>query len=82
MQLYTVLEKGSRDSIPSFTVNSFRDYIILGFTEHVEEIPLASTLKIVLMHVVFVICGKLTMTHCCVEKSNSFNMEITISYTL
>ena len=33
-----VLEKASRDCIPSFTVDSFRDYIIPGFTEHVKEL--------------------------------------------
>ena len=40
MQLCTVLEKASRDSIPSFrsTVNSSRDYIIPGFTEHVKDL--------------------------------------------
>ena len=40
MQLCTVLEKESRDSIPSFTVNSSsaRDYIIPGFTEHVKDL--------------------------------------------
>ena len=38
IQLCTVLEKASRESIPSFTVNSFRDYIILGFTEHVKDL--------------------------------------------
>ena len=34
----TVLEKTSRDCIPSFTVDSFRDYIFPGFTEHVNEL--------------------------------------------
>ena len=38
MQLCTVLEKASRDSIPSFTVNSSRDYIIPRFTEHVKDL--------------------------------------------
>ena len=38
IQLCTVLEKVSRDSIPSFTVNSSRDYIIPGFTEHVKDL--------------------------------------------
>ena len=38
MQICTVFEKASRDSIPSFTVNSSRDYIIPGFTEHVEDL--------------------------------------------
>ena len=37
MQLNTVLEKASRDSIPSFAVNPSRDYIIPGFTEHVRD---------------------------------------------
>ena len=37
MQLCAVLEKTSRDCIPSFTVDSFRDYIIPGFTEHVKK---------------------------------------------
>ena len=38
MQLCAVLEKASRDCIPSFTVDSFRDYIIPGFTKHVKEL--------------------------------------------
>ena len=38
IQLCTVLEKASCDSIPSFTVNSSRDYIIPGFTEHVKDL--------------------------------------------
>ena len=38
IQLCSVLEKASRDCIPSFTVDSFRDYIIPGFTEHVKEL--------------------------------------------
>ena len=38
MQLCAVLEKASRECIPSFTVDSFRDYIIPGFTEHVKEL--------------------------------------------
>ena len=37
LQLCAVLEKASRDYIPSFTVNFFRGYIIPGFTEHVKE---------------------------------------------
>ena len=36
MQLCAVLEKASRVCIPLFTVDSFRDYIIPGFTEHVK----------------------------------------------
>ena len=38
MQLSVVLEKASRDCSPSFTVDSFRDYIIPDFTEHVKEL--------------------------------------------
>ena len=38
MQLCTVLEKASRDSIPSFTVKSSRDDIKPGFTGHVKDL--------------------------------------------
>ena len=38
MQLCAVLEKASRDSIPSFTATSSRDYTIPGFTEHVKDL--------------------------------------------
>ena len=38
MQLCNVLEKASRDSIPSFTINSSGNYIIPGCTEHVKDL--------------------------------------------
>ena len=38
MQQCAVLEKARRDCIPSFTVDSFHDYIILGFTEHLKDL--------------------------------------------
>ena len=33
-----MIATASCDSIPSFTVNSSRDYIIPGFTEHVKDL--------------------------------------------
>ena len=47
IQLCTVLEKSCRDSIPSFTVNSSRDYIIPGFTEHVIDLHTILLLPII-----------------------------------
>ena len=38
MQLCAVLEKANHDCLLSFTVNSFRDYIIPGITDHVKEL--------------------------------------------
>ena len=37
-QLCSALEQASHVSIPSSTVNTSRDYIIPGFTEHVKEL--------------------------------------------